>query len=163
MFVAKILTFANSPSEMDSKMEYSLLLKKISKFCVSRERSSHEVEEKLKSWSVEEEDINSLIHKLKEENLVNEKRYVAALVSDKFRSHHWGKKKIRQHLEYQNINKEIIDQALEEIPEQEYLTAAIKLINDTKNKESLYMKMTARGYEEELIIEILTKMGLIEI
>lgn len=144
---------------MEGKILYNSLLKKISNYCVVRERSEKEVDQKLIDLAIPEDERQHIIGLLKKENLLNEERYTLTLVNSKFRNYHWGRIKIREHLEYQNIKKEIIERVIQGIPADEYLSAATMLIKKSKSPQSAYLSLINKGYEEEIVTEILHRIG----
>lgn len=148
---------------MEKKPDYSACFKKISAYCVARERSIREVKEKLLSWTTDEDQIDQIIKVLSQENFINENRYAENFVIDKFKNHNWGKNKIREHLEYQNIKSEIIEKSLTLIPIEEYKNMAALLIRKSRNAKTVYLTLMSKGYEEDLVKELLYQAGITEI
>jgi regulatory protein len=142
---------------------------KIESYCAYQERCDFEVRKKLHSWNMFSEDIDILISDLISNNFLNEERFAEAFSTGKFRLKKWGKVKIKQHLKQKRISDYSINKGLSEIDETEYLEAlrslAEKKFTDSKGanqweklskvKRFLYNK----GYESELIAEILKEVG----
>ena len=70
---------------------YDLALKYIS----TRMRCESELREYLKKKNIEDEEINNIIQKLKQNGFINEKLYVKSFISDKIRLSNYGPNKIR--------------------------------------------------------------------
>jgi regulatory protein len=140
-------------------MEYSLLLKKISNYCANRERNKQEVRNKLAGWGAEDSDIEHIINVLQTENLINEVRYATTFAEQKLINNHWGKNKIIQALESQNIEKNTIDKVIEGIQDEEYREIAHQVAARLMNNKNIYTRMLSQGFEEEIIADILVTQG----
>jgi regulatory protein len=66
--------------------------------CSRRELCCDDIRNKLQIWGIENNDASKIIGILEKENFVNESRYAAAFVRDKFKYNKWGKVKIAAHL-----------------------------------------------------------------
>lgn len=117
-------------------------LDKMKHFCAYRERCHYEVHEKLRNYHLEEDQIFFIVRTLIEENYLNEERFVYAYVSGKFKIKQWGKQKIKMHLKQKQIAPKLIDKAIEQIDQEEYLS----LLKD------MYLKKfsTYKGKEYEI-------------
>jgi regulatory protein len=69
---------------MEEFQEYRGLLKKISSFCASKERTEKEVIEKLTSWECSGENLDCIVSVLKNEKFLDEERFARNYVSSKF-------------------------------------------------------------------------------
>jgi regulatory protein len=140
-------------------------LVKISAFCAYQERSQQEVREKLYKYGLSEETIESIIVNLIQENFINEERFAKTYAGGKFRIKKWGRKKILEGLRQKEISDYCIRQAMKEIPEEEYLTTLRELItkreasekeqNSYKRKHKIAQYLVGRGYEADLIWDLL--------
>ena len=132
-------------------------------YCARSEHCTQDVVIKLKSWEVEEEEIDGILEQLREENFLDDARYAKAYVNDKWKLDHWGKKKIRNKLFLKNIDDTLIQPPLDAIDEEEYKTElAIQLSRKEKELEGeeknkivsrLYNFGVSRGFEEVLIMK----------
>ena len=73
-------------------MKHQDLLHKMKNFCAYQERAEHEVERKLKAMWVDPDQIAEIIDKLKNENYLNEERFVELFVRSKVNQKRWGEK-----------------------------------------------------------------------
>ncbi|MEX1003636.1 MAG: regulatory protein RecX [Crocinitomicaceae bacterium] len=111
------------------------------------------------------EDIDVLISDLISNNFLNEERFAAAFVSGKFRIKKWGRIKIRQHLKQKRISDYSVNKALQQIADEEYLdtlntlaqskSKQINAKNDWDRKAKLVRYLSSKGYESQLIYEVL--------
>ncbi len=133
-------------------------------YCAYQERTQQEVRDKLYSLGLHRDEVEEVLSELIIENFVNEERFARTFASGKFRLKRWGKKKIVYELKHRNISEYCINQALKEIPDEEYEQTMIKLIDKKstqisgdiytiKNKTARYM--INKGFEMELVWSIL--------
>lgn len=109
------------------------------------------------------EHIDILIADLITNNFMNEERFAEAFVSGKFRIKKWGKLKIKRHLKQKKISDYSINKGLAQIQDEEYLEtlkqlAENKLVkgkNDWEKKSKLKRYLANKGYENDLINEVL--------
>ena len=100
-------------------MEREIAMKRAASFCAESERNVAEVERKLRKWGVDDDDIDSIIDRLKSDDFLNEERYCKAYINDRFRLNHWGKVKIRYELGKRDVDRQYIDAALADIDDDE--------------------------------------------
>ena len=133
---------------------------RIERYCAYRDRCQFEVEEKLRSFGLSSPDIDKLSTQLIETGFLDEKRFVIAFVTGKFRLKRWGRHKITQNLKEKRISNELIDAGLNEIDEEEYYETLQKLIRSKweDNMAGVYASKSriarytfAKGFETELI------------
>ena len=139
------------------------------RLCSQTERCSADIREKLERWEVSEKDRAEVIAWLKNEKYLDDSRYASFYVRDKFRFNRWGKIKIRFMLKQKQIPGELIDRALEDIPEEEYLEACRQLLktklktikdkNQFTRKAKLLRFASQRGFESEVIYEAIRRVG----
>ena len=140
-------------------------LKKMAKYCAYQERCQSEVRQKLKSFSLCEEEIESIICELIDQNFLNEERFAKAFVRGKFNQKDWGKNKIKQHLFQKEISAYCIKKGLEEINESDYLNKLERLVYKKKrtlkfsNQFNLNQKVAryliGKGFESDLVWDYL--------
>jgi regulatory protein len=141
------------------------LLNKARHFCDYQERCVHEVHEKLLSMEAEKADISAIIKILEAENLLNEGRYARAFAKGKLRSNKWGKNKIKAALQIKRIKPELIQKALEEIDEGEYLeilnqiieNKQVKAPNERMEKAKKAQYAIQKGFESGLVWEVVNR------
>ena len=62
--------------------------------CAGREMCLSDIRRKLILWGVKSDDTDNILNLLIQGKFIDEKRYAAAFVKDKFRYNKWGKIKI---------------------------------------------------------------------
>lgn len=106
------------------------------------------------------EERGELISHLIKEGFLNEERFARAYARGKFRQLHWGRIKIVQGLKQKGLNQTLIQMALSEIPDDDYLetlqTLAEKKARSLKGaalqrKASLQRYLQGRGFEANLV------------
>lgn len=110
---------------------YNDVLKKISRKMMSEE----EVKRLLVKKDVSLEDIEKIINKLKEINLINDRQYALAYTNDRINLSMDGPYKIKRNLEENKIDDDIIMEALEVFSE-DIINEKIKKIIDKKLKNN---------------------------
>lgn len=144
------------------------VIKKLESFCAYRERCESEVKQKLYQLAVDAKETDFYINYLKENNFLNEERFVAAFAQGKFNIKSWGKRKIIQELQGKRIDTKKIQQSIEQIDEgayfmrlQDILEKKSKILKETdpfKRRQKLMMFALQKGYEMELVNEALKIM-----
>ncbi len=145
---------------------FKTALTKAMELCSRREYCSEDIRAKLNSWRVGEGDSEMIISALIKENFINEARYSAAFVKDKFRYNKWGKVKIRANLRLKKIPADLINSALSSIDNELYkktleemLTVhrrSVKAKNQYDLKGKLMRYGLSKGFESELLYDILS-------
>ena len=136
---------------------------KLQNYCSYQERSHQEVQQKLAEMRMIPEAIDQIIGHLLEHNFLNEERFAKTYVSGKFRIKKWGRRRLTLELKKKGVGKFNINQALNEINEDEYVEAFtalaekrityIKEINKLKKKKKLEDYLLYRGWESHLVYE----------
>jgi regulatory protein len=134
--------------------------RKAEHYCAWQERCHSEVESKLMDLGLNSEERGELISHLIKEGFLNEERFARAYARGKFRQLHWGRIKIVQGLKQKGLNQTLIQMALSEIPDDDYLetlqTLAEKKARSLKGaalqrKASLQRYLQGRGFEANLV------------
>lgn len=142
---------------------------KIEAFCAYQERCHYEVNQKLRSFGLDDEQAGRIIAHLIENNYLNEERFAIAYASGKLRIKKWGRQKIKHGLSAKFVPKSIIQTALYAFEEGEYETifeelATRKWEELAKEKDfwtrkaKLVRFLQSRGFESELIFSGIEKM-----
>ena len=131
-------------------------------YCSSVERCVSEVEAKLEQWGADHEIKDRVIEHLIKEKYIDQRRYCAAFVRDKYRFNQWGRMKKVQGLRLKKIPTDVISLGLEEIDESEYLSIlsglveqkkrSIKANTDYERNGKLIRFAIGRGFEMEEIL-----------
>jgi regulatory protein len=154
---------------MADKELYTIALNKAMALCSSREYCCEDIRIKLTLWGVDINENERIIGILLRENFINESRYAAAFVRDKFKYNKWGKVKIAAHLKSKKLNSGVISQALDSIDNEQYTRMLRELIDNhrrtikSKNQYDLKAKLLryglSKGFESSLLYQILNDLG----
>lgn len=145
--------------------DYEKYLEKARRYCTTAEKCDADVRTYLYKQNVDNNIIANIIDRLKNENYIDEERYVRAFVSDAYRFNKWGRQKIRFALSTKGISGRHVEQALSEIDEEEYLSVLKRLLetkaksisrkSDDERRFALQRLGLSRGFEWDYIIMIL--------
>lgn len=143
--------------------------KKLEQYCAYQERCYEEVVQKLRSLNMIPEAIDVIIGYLITNNYLNEERFARSFARGRFRIKHWGKIRIVRELKARHISAYNIKAALQEIDDDEYLTAFnnlaekqwgfIKEGNLLKKKKKLHDFLMRKGFENELIYDKIAQLA----
>jgi regulatory protein len=154
---------------MTRDIPYMIAKQKLAHYCSYQERTIAEVENKLQEYTnLSPTDITQIIQELIQEKFLDERRYVISFVRGKFYIKKWGKNKITHALKIKKLDTKLIQEALEEIPDEAYQDTVKELLLKKKdtfretNKPILQKKLInyllQKGYEIELIREHVEKI-----
>ena len=131
-------------------------------YCSSVERCVSEVEAKLEQWGADNGIKERVIEHLIKGKYIDQQRYCAAFVRDKYRFNQWGRLKIVQALRLKKIPANVISLGLEAIDESEYLSIlsglieqkkrSVKANTDYERNGKLIRFAIGRGFEMEEIL-----------
>ena len=150
---------------MQTKKTYTLqeATKKLEHYCAYQERCHQEVKQKLVSMHMIPEAIDVIMIHLLEHNFLNEERFAKAYVRGKFKIKAWGRRRLIFQLKQKDVSKFNINQALEEISDEEYIGVfndltekvahTIKETNKLKKKKKFIDYFLYRGWESHLVYE----------
>ena len=138
-------------------------IERMKKYCADAERSTHDVKTKLAQLNIPDHDMQQIIRVLHDEKFIDDARYANAYTSEKLNLDLWGKAKITDALRKKNIDESIINQALENINDREYMEKLhlvlqkkyrdVKTGNAPDDAKRVMMFAMSRGFEEELITD----------
>ena len=151
------------PSQ-DFKKAYQLL----SARCTKKEISSNEAMKYAAKFDLKLVEKNQLINQLKKNKFIDHQRYARAFVKDRFKFYKWGKLKIKHHLIQKGIEERLIDEALNNINQEEYSNLiiqeakkkqeAIGGLVDFKSRQKLCKYLNQKGFEGDLVFEIVENL-----
>ena len=138
---------------------------KIKHYCAYQERSHTETREKLYSFGLYKQEVETLLSRLIEEDYLNEERYAIAFAGGKFRMKQWGRVKIKYELQQKRVSPYCIKKALTAIEEPDYEACLQKLakakLATLKSEKNIFVKKTKlrnyllqKGFEANLIMKI---------
>ena len=141
------------------------VLDKMAKYCAYQERCVKDVQDKLKTYDIPQEEKDKILDYLLDNRFVNDERFAKSFVKGKINQNGWGLNKIRFHLIQKGIAKDIIDDALGQTDEEVYrqrLTDILKTKSKTVKAETEFEKKRKlaayalqKGFESSLIWEVL--------
>ena len=150
----------------DKAMDYETALKRAAALCSGQEQCSSHIRGKLLGWKVSASDAEKIIQVLSKENFLDDARFAKSYVRDKFRFNGWGKVKLKMMLKQKGIPEAAIDEALDQIDPEAYKEYCARLIsekaagiretNPYKRKGKLFRFAAQRGFESDLIHQILS-------
>ena len=153
-----------------SKNDLGTVLAGIQRYCAYQERCSHEVYQKLVEWKVPPDNISEIVAHLTEEGFLDDGRFACIYVRSKYHIKKWGRTKIRYELKNRNIPEKIVQRAMEEINEEDYLKTIRELIlkkmseiNSAKHlniREKIITFVTGKGFEFDLISKVFTELKI---
>lgn len=136
-------------------------------YCKYQERCHSEVRNKLYELGCTTGEVERQIAGLIETGVLNEERFARAFAGGKFRMKQWGREKIKQQLKIRKISDYCIKKAMTEISPDDYektlnkiaykKTEEIKKDRSISSKKSkLYRYLIQKGYERDLVIDIIS-------
>jgi len=139
---------------------------KAENYCAYQERSQQEVRDRLYAWGLHKSDVETIIADLIADNFLNEERFARNYASGKFKLKGWGRQKIKQGLQLKAVSRPLIALAINSLDEAAYRMALQELLrkkansltehNPYKRKHQLLRYAQGKGYEGDLILEILS-------
>lgn len=136
----------NAPTEEGGvgayRMEAADALRKLAALCAKGEHCSHDMEEKMRQWGLDDGDIQANVDYLRHHGYIDDARYCRAFVNDKITYNHWGPRKIEQALWQKHIPEDISRPILDEVAEETYTAVLLPMLR-TKQRTT----KAASGYE----------------
>jgi regulatory protein len=146
---------------------YKTAFNKAMALCAGREMCSSDIRSKLYSWGVKDDDTETILSALVQGKFIDEERYAAAFVIDKFRYNKWGKIKTGAALRMKRIPDDVIRKALDSIDNAEYLDLlksivekqrkTVKAKNQYDLKGKLLRHCLSKGFESHLVYDLLNE------
>jgi regulatory protein len=143
-------------------------LNRLMQLCSRQEKCTYDIREKLKLWNIPEEEAEKIVLQLKSEKFLDDDRYTRFFVKDKFALNKWGRQKIRYMLLAKRVDKTIIDEALEQIPEDDYIETLAKELEKKRKQLSesnrfqlrarLFNFATQRGFEADIVYNVIDRI-----
>lgn len=146
----------------------SQVQQKLENFCAYQDRCHKEVEVKLNTFDISNNQKEEIIIYLIANKYIDEERFAKSFARGKHNYKNWGKVRIQFELKYKEISARNIKLALEEIPGDIYLEnfdkiakknwESIKESNLQKKKKKFIDYLTRKGFENNLIYEKLNDL-----
>lgn len=96
-------------------------LKKLAALCAKGEHSTGEADTKMRQWGIGAEARARVIAKLVGAKFIDDARFTSYFIHDKIKFNHWGRRKIEVALRQKGVDSETASEALDGIPDEEYL------------------------------------------
>jgi len=151
------------------KMLFHEFLEKGQRFCAYRDRSKKEVADKLAQLGAASQILDNVLRSLEKEGFIDEERFAKSFARGKFEYNRWGKQRIRQELILKKVPRKMIELALEQIDESQYLQELEKIALRKFQGLKGHDKFTAigktaehcirRGFEADLAWDIANKLN----
>ncbi|MHA8074226.1 regulatory protein RecX [Aquirufa sp. HETE-40SA] len=143
----------------------SEILQKLARYCAYQERCVLELEQKMKTFEVSHSDYPSYLTWLRENNYLNEARFVEIFVRSKFNQKSWGRTKINYELRKRGISASLLASAWDGIDDADYIEKARAILQKKRDEiktgtspqryQKCYNFGLSKGYESSLIRELL--------
>lgn len=143
------------------------MLVRMAGLCASAEQCASDIRSKILKQGFSADEAEKMIAYLKKNKYLDDSRYARAFAVDKVRFSGWGRMKVRMGLRAKGFDDAVISQALEYIPEADYMDALQKVmtakarsldLKDVKDRQKLYRHVASRGFESQLIILSMRQM-----
>lgn len=137
---------------------------RLEELCARAEHCTYELAQKLRAWGIVQEDSEVIIHSLQRRRFVDDSRFAASFVRDRYRYGRYGRVKIRLLLRAKRIDSDTIDEALTEIDDDEYLEILKGVVRSKihgldmsvyENRTKVYRHALSRGYEAALVSQVI--------
>ncbi|MEQ3662025.1 MAG: regulatory protein RecX [Flavobacterium sp.] len=157
--------------KINKKDSYNLqeIKQKLEYYCVYQERCFKEIDEKLNSFFLIPAAKEEILIHLIENNYVNEERFACSFTRGKHNYKNWGRNRIKTELKFRNISSRLIEIALKEINDENYLEKfnslaekhweTIKEKQGAKKNKKFIDYFLRRGFETNLIYEKLNELN----
>jgi regulatory protein len=96
---------------------------------------SFEVLEKMRKWGLNSSDREKVLNGLIDRRFVDDRRFAHAFVHSKFAYNRWGVKKIRLSLATKRIDRELVDEAIDEVIEPEIYEDVLRKLIKARARE----------------------------
>lgn len=127
-------------------MNFEQAKEKAVKYLVLTLRTENEVRNKLKKLNVEEDIIEQVIEYLKGINYINDSNYIEVYIRQCIKIPKYSKYEIKMKLLQKGINKNLLEEKLEEHDMQEYEKKIVEKLKSSKLKDMDEIKQKAYLY-----------------
>ncbi len=160
--VIPLVDWPSSPTSslLDAAMddgEYRACLKRIGLLVGVRERSSHEMQERLKSEGFLVASVDRAMQRAVAYSWIDDSRYARAFVMGK-RGSGWGSARIRRELEHSGVEDVTIEETMRTVDEEggvDELDRALEALSSRrfsgrKAHDAMYRRLIAKGFSSEI-------------
>lgn len=143
-------------------------LYRIASYCSKAERCEFDIRRKLTTWELENEEVERIVKRLKDEKFLSDERFCNSFVNDKLRFNKWGKQKIIFELKKRKISESIYLPILNNIEDDSFneqlegiLQTKLKSVKAKDNYEKrnkLIRFALGRGFSMDATIRSVNKL-----
>lgn len=137
--------------------------------CGKAERCEQDIRNKLEQWGIKEEDQSAILKRLTDERFIDDSRFARLFAESKLKHNKWGRHKIVQALRQKAIAEHHIENAMDEIMDDEYrqvirqaLTRKYSTLKNEKDPYTIRGKLLRfalnRGYEKDEVYPIIQEL-----
>lgn len=135
--------------------------------CARSEQCEYDILTKLLRAGAAQSEAAEIIDFLKQRKFLDNARYARAYANDKVRFAGWGRLKIRASLRAKRISDEDISAAMEQIDEEEYCEALMRVarakaasvnLSDFRSRQKLLRSLASRGFEPSAAIRAIERL-----
>ena len=139
------------------QLTYESALARAASLCSRGEHAEAEMRRKLRQWGAETGDVDRVVEWLVDNGFIDNSRYAHAFVYDKSRFDLWGRVKIRHQLRLNGVAGDVVEEAMAEIDDDEYVAnlRTLTVADPYKRKASLMRYGASRGYEPSLVLKVM--------
>ncbi len=127
-------------------------LSRAMRFCAYQERCRADVVKKLFEWNLPEAEKQWVIDSLEKEKFLDDNRFSMAFARAKLNQNHWGRNKIRFALMERKIPQDVIEQALDNLPHDDYFSILQKVAGEKARQtglDSFEQKMKVKRFLQQ--------------
>lgn len=160
-------------SKQDKMITKEKAFMRMAGICSRKECCSFDIHQKLYKMDLSQQAVDEIIRCLKNENYINDERFVRSFINDKIEINRWGKKKIELFLKQKQLPTAIVEKVFSEYTDSElnkYLMSELKkkwryIKGDTEyeKKAKLINYALGRGFELKDITSSVREIKLSEI
>ena len=140
-------------------------LQKLAALCSQSEHCTSEMKEKMTRWGIEDDAQQRVMEYLVANRYVDDRRYARSFVNDKLKYNKWGPRKIEQALWMKHIDDSILQEALDDVDNAEYICVLRPLLqskrkttkaeSDYEMNQKLLRFAIGRGFTFEQVKEVI--------
>ena len=123
-------------------------------WCAQAEQCESGVRQKLVAWGANADDADVIVDCLRDENYIDDTRYVRAYCESKLIGQGWGRQKVIYQLRLKHLPKDAIDKGLAVVDEERY---EAKLLEVTEHKLRELASLAERERDRKLSAFLLSR------
>ena len=133
--------------------------------CARADYSSGEIRERLIRWGIYPDEADRIVERMIDSRFIDDERFAHAFARDKIEYSRWGKRKVALSLYQKRVDRDIINDVLDEIDEEKY-EAVLAAVLATKRRSieepdtsegrtKLFRHAVSRRFEPDLVAKII--------